>query len=105
MTLEFDQSYHLAVSDVKVDSHLNPTRMKVCIKTDPFRQDFWGATQRMLCPVETVLDFLVMRGYDPGPLFKFQDEKFLTRTVFVAKLQVALSAAGLSREEVCGLQL
>ena len=60
---EFDQSYHLGVSDVKVDSHINPTHMEVRIeasKTDPFHQGFTvqlGATQRTLCLTETILGF------------------------------------------------
>ena len=91
---EFDQSYHLGVSNVKVDSHINPTHMEVRIKaskTDPFRQGFTvqlGATQR------TLRVFLVLRGTDPGPLFKLENGKFLTRAMFVEKLRTALSVAG-----------
>ena len=105
---EFDQSTHLCLTDVKVDSHLKPSRLEICIKaskTDPFRQGFTihlGATYRALCPVEAMLGFLILRGDGPGALFKWQSGKFLTRAVFVDKLRSALTAAGHSAEKYAG---
>ncbi len=49
-------------------------------KTDPFRKGidlFIGKTESDLCPVAAILGYLVARGSQPGPLFVFQDGRFL----------------------------
>ena len=66
-------------------------------RADPFRQGmdiFVGRTGNELCPVAATLAYMVQRGPGPGPLFKFQDGKPLTRQRFVARAREALSSAG-----------
>ena len=68
----------LAVDSVAIDSIHDPHIVRIHLrksKTDPFRQ---GATISLprteddLCPVATILTWLVYRGNSPGPLFLFQ---------------------------------
>ena len=50
-------------------------------KTDPFRKGiclFLGKTATNLCPVAAMLNYLVVRGSQDGPLFIFKDGSFLT---------------------------
>ena len=57
----------------------------ICIKqskTDPFRLGVTvrvGVIQHRLCPVSALVRFLARRGPRPGPLFLFQDGRYLTR--------------------------
>ena len=52
--------------------------------------------------MEAILSFLVLRGTGPGPLFKFENGKFLTRAKFVDKLRAALSMAGYPEKKYAG---
>jgi len=103
---EFDQSTHLSLTDIKVDSHLKPSQLEIRIrasKTDPFHQGFTihlGATY--LCPVEAMLGFLILRGDGPGTLFKCQSGKYIMRAVSEDKLCSALTAAGHSAVKYAG---
>ena len=66
-------------------------------KTDPFRVGidiFVGKTENELCPVTAVLSYMVARGDGPGPFFRFQDGKLLTRARFVSKVKETLTVAG-----------
>jgi len=77
-------------------------------KTDLFCWGFTvqlGVTQRRLCPVEAILSFLVLRGTGPGPLFKFENGKFLTRAKVVDKLHAALSMASYPRKSMLATAL
>ena len=74
-------------------------------KTDPFRigvDVFVGRTNCKLCPVAAVLSYMTIRGQTPGPLFMFQDGKFLTRPRFVTEVKTALTAAGVDRAGYSG---
>ena len=42
-----------------------------------------GRTDKALCPVSAVLAYMAVRGPGPGPLFQFQDGRFLTRARLV----------------------
>ena len=53
-----------------------------------------GRTGNELCPVAATSAYMVQRGPGPGPLFKFQDGKPLTRQRFVARAREALTSAG-----------
>ena len=82
---DYDESTHLSLKDISVDSCSNPRLIKVHIKqlkTDPFRQGvdiFLGATDSPICPVAGILPYLAVRGSQPGPLFITNDGKNLTR--------------------------
>ena len=74
-------------------------------KTDPFRQGvdiFVGRTGNELCPVVATLAYMVQRRPGPGPLFKFQDGKPLTRQRFVARVREALTSAGVDSSAYSG---
>lgn len=96
----FDSGAHLSFSDVSVDSTVSPKVLRVRIKaskTDPFRVGvdiFIGRTDNELCPVSAVLAYMSLRGPGPGPLFRFEDGKALTRSRLVGKLREAIQAAG-----------
>ena len=99
---KFDPMIHLAYGDVTVNSHQDPQYLEVKIKaskTDPFRQGvtiYLGKGSRSLCPVAVNLGYMVVRGSQPRPFFKYKDGKALTRDCFVQAVQVALSAMGLN---------
>jgi len=82
-------AYHLAFGDVVVDNRTVPTHIQVRIKpskTDSFRPGVTvhiGKTDNCLCPVIEVLAYMVARGAGPGPLFRWEDGRFLTREAFV----------------------
>lgn len=105
---EFDPGQHLSFADVSVDNRSHPTVLAVQIKqskTDPFRQGttiFMGRTDTALCPVAAVLAFMAMRGPGEGPLFRFQDNRPLTRQRLVAAICAALAEAGLKPENYAG---
>ena len=103
----YDPSVHLAVEDVAIDNASNPTSLEIHIKqskTDPFRrgvQLYVGRTGTDLCPVAAVLSYLVVRGTGPGPLFKFEDGRHLTRSRFVEVVREGLQKAGLDSKDYC----
>ena len=85
---QYDESCHLFLSSISVDSRVNPQLLKLIIKqskTDPFRKGvsvFLGATGENLCPVRGILPYLAIRGNHLGPLFIFEDGRSLTRHRF-----------------------
>ncbi len=63
---------------------------------------FIGKTESDLRPVAAILGYLVARGSQPGPLFVFQDGRFLTRKRLVSEVREALQTAGLDQSLYCG---
>ncbi len=53
-----------------------------------------GRTGNELCPVAAVLAYMALRGPGSGPLFRFQDGRYLTRSRLVANLKQAISGGG-----------
>ena len=104
----FDQTTHLAPSDVSLDNLTSPSKMFVTIKaskTDPFRSGVTlvlGATNRDLCPIGATLHYLSIRGTGNGPLFKFEDGSFLYRDRFVAEVRKLLRSAGIEASQYSG---
>ena len=80
----FDPSSHLAFVDVCADNVVTPHYLEVRIKaskTDPFWQGvskFLGATGRDVCPVASILSYMVLRGHDSGSFFRFSNGIGLT---------------------------
>ncbi len=97
----FDEGAHLSFNDVAPDSLSNPTALQVRLKaskTDPFRLGvdiYVGKTGNSLCPVSSVLRYMVARGPGSGPFFRFENGTPLTRLKFVQKVKEALTLAGL----------
>ena len=112
MTVPSDSSYdpavHLSRSDVAANNPAAPTVLRISIKqskTDPFRQGvdlFLGKTSTSLCPVGALLNYLVVRGPEPGPLFQYKDGRFLTRQRFVEAVKAALQRAGVDQTKYNG---
>ena len=104
----YDEGAHLGFRDVAVDNLQDPKSVRVRIKaskTDPFRMGvdvYVGKTGNQLCPVAAMLAYLIARGAGPGPLFRFQDGKPLTRVRLVAKVREALAAAGVDHTPYSG---
>ena len=97
----YDEGAHLTFSDVAVDSTSNPSALQIHLKaskTDPFRTGidiYVGRTGCPLCPVTAVLRYMVMRGSQAGPFFRFADRSPLTRPKFVNRVKQALTQAGM----------
>jgi len=97
----FDDSAHLSLRDISVDSRSNPTTIWLTIKqskTDPFRAGVklcLTRTESIVCPVKALLPYLAVRGSSPGPLFTFSDHTYLTRPRFKTVLSATLKQAGL----------
>ena len=92
----YDSEVHLNLSDLAVDSHNEPTVVRIRIKqskTDPFRQGvdiYLGRTDSAICPVKALVHYITIHKPGPGPLFILSMGPPLTRTYLVANLQAAL---------------
>ena len=71
----YNPDVHLSLGDLVLDSHTNPTLVRVRIKqskTDPFRHGvniYLGTTVKDLCPVQALIQFLAFCLLGTGPLF------------------------------------
>ena len=107
-TDKWDAAGTLMLEDVALDDRENPRVAKLRIKaskTDQWRTGvdvFLGSTGNRLCPVTALLAYLVVRGSEPGPLFRFASGAYLTRESFVKEVRAALSKAGVVSSEYCG---
>ena len=105
---EYDATVHLSFGDVRLDNTTDPQFLEVTIKaskTDPFRQGvqvYLGRTNTDLCPVAAVLSYMVYRGTDSGPFFRYTRIRALTRERFVGDVRSALQAAGIDWERYSG---
>ena len=82
----FNPATHMVVSDLQVDSLVDPTCLRVhikCSKTDPFRKGcdiYVGRGDSMICPLAAVCQYLKIRGSTSGPLFLFHNGHPLSRS-------------------------
>ena len=96
----WDFTSDLLREDVMVDSIETPRMIRLHLrvsKTDQFREGsdvYLPRTYCRLCPVAALLSWMVVRGCEPGPLFRFSSGKPLTRSDFVTELKGALSSTG-----------
>ena len=75
------------------------------LKPDTFRkgvQIYLGRTDSDLCPVAATLNYMVRRGNDSGPFFRYSRSRFLTRERFVSEVRRALAAAGIDSSKYAG---
>ena len=92
----YDESSHLSLKDILVDSRTNPRLIKVTIKqskTDPFYKGvnlYLAATDLSICPVFGILPYLAARGAKAGLLFITEKGKVLTRQIFSDKIDTVL---------------
>ena len=91
-----------------VDSIQAPTPLRITLKqfkTDQFRQGvevFVGQTSCSLCPVAAVLAYIVVRGDQTGPFFRFRDNTPLTKAKFTTKIRATVQAIGLPYHDFAG---
>ena len=103
----YSASDHLSMGDIAFDCKRNPALLRVSIKkskTDPFRKGvslYLGRTAAELCPVASMVKYLEKRGTAPGPLFKFEDGRTLTRTRFVEWVRKGLVKVGVDSSKYC----
>ena len=96
----FDPTMHLTTSDITIDSHTDPSLVRVHLKaskTDQFKQGmgvFLGKTDKDLCPLAALLNYLAARPPITGPLLVTSDGKPLTKPMLVKLLKATLESAG-----------
>ena len=88
----YDPLVHLCLNDVSINFHRQLLLVTIkASKTDPFREGLQirlTATNHHLCPVTAMVRFLAVRGQQQGPLFRFENGRFLTRSHVTAILKV-----------------
>ena len=103
---DYDPRCHLSFDDVCVDNRANPSFLRVRIlKTDPFRQGvdiYVGHTENELCPVKAVLAYMASSNSKQGPLFQWEDGRYLAKEAFVAAMRQALAEVGLDSISYAG---
>ena len=103
----FKPECHLTPADISVDSHTNPSVMRIHLKqskTDQLRVGidlFVGRTFNDLCPVAAMLAYLSIRGQTVGPLFRIEGQ-CLTREALVKWLRATLLQAGIDPTHFSG---
>ena len=104
----FDPSAHLCLADISVNDAQQPSIIRLHLKaskTDPFRQGVdvhVGRTGSALCPVAALLNYLAIRGTNPGLLFHYQDGAPLTKCKFTSSFRKALSSRGIDSSLYAG---
>ena len=103
----YDSAVHLSYKDISVDNPDNPRVIRITIKqskTDPFCKGvdlYVGRTFTDLCPVSSLLNYLIIRNTTDGPLFQFRDGRPLTRQRLVTAVREALQQAGIDQSKYC----
>lgn len=49
--------------------------------------------------ISALLVYLVVRGVAPGPLFRFQDGRFLTKQLFIDRVRMGLDTLGINSKD------
>ena len=112
LTTPDDTNYYtqkrLSVGDITIDSHCNPTVLRIFLKTSKTDCEFKGVhifvgkTGDDLCPVAAVTAFLAIRGNSPGPMFQFKDRTLSTKQRFIFHIRSALQSAGIDPTQYAG---
>ena len=101
----FDSAVHLTTQDISVVDLKKPSCLVVAIKASKTDQSRVGVslcvekTGDLLCPV---LAYLVRKGMESGPLFRFEDYSPLTRSKLVELLRSTLTRAGMNCSSYSG---
>ena len=97
----FDPSRNLSCKDISIDSHVDPSVIRIKLnhsKTDQFGVGafiFLSRTGLDLCPVSAFLNYLTVRPSTPGPLFVFSNGSCLSKTKLTQALNRVLTTAGI----------
>ena len=98
----------ISPQDVSVDSHQNTRVVSIPLrqtKADPFGTGVTinlGRMDHVICPVTALLDYLALRGQDPGPLFLFKDGSTLSKARLLSSIRTALAMHGLDTRQLMG---
>ena len=105
---QYDPSENLSFRDIAFDSREHPSTLRIHLKaskTDPFHLGmdvFVGKTSNDLCPIAAMVCYLSLRSGRDGPLFVYEDGKFLTRESLVACIREALNMSGVDAANYSG---
>ena len=97
----FDPSAHLSCQDIRIDSHIHPSAIRLLIKkskTDQYSSGayiFQARTNTDLCPVTAILNYLAIHPATLGPMFIFEDGAYLSRQKLVQSFNRSLAATGI----------
>ena len=86
--------------DVTFNHASQPTLLKIhlhvakCYQFGKGTDVFIGKTGNAICPVDTCLAYVAIRGAFPGPFFRTRDSKPLLKSSFVSELRKVLTALG-----------
>ena len=98
----------MSCADIAIDSHLNPTTIRVyikCSKTDQFHEGihiYISKTDNDLCLVAAMVSYLAHRPSSPGPLFILKDGRVLTKSKLIELVRQALQQAGIQSKTYSG---
>ena len=96
----FDPAIHLTVNDIQTDLLFNTSSFRIHIKfskMDPFHQRCYiyiDSGKQDLFPVRALVQYLHLRGSNPGPLFLLSDDTPLTRQWLASSIRSIFSSAG-----------
>ncbi len=105
---EFDKKAHMTWGDLQLEKAKSPVWIGVRIKESKTDRLRVGAsvtlhrTDRDICPVRAVLEFMVCRGSGPGPFFTGGGGGSLTRRDFVVEVRKALVERGIPESGISG---
>ncbi len=106
--VKFDGKAHLTWEDVQLEDVASPRWIRVRIKESKTNRLRVGAfvtlqrTDRDICPVRAVLEFMAIRAPGQGPFFTGQDGVGLTRRDFVVEVRRALVEKGVPEAGISG---
>ena len=109
LTTPDDSNYcaqkHLSPGDIAIDSHCNPSVLRIFLKTSKTDRELkgvhiFGGKTGDLCTVAAVTAFLAIRGNSQGPMFK--DRKPLTKQRFISHIRKALWSPGIDPTKYAG---
>lgn len=107
----YNPRVHLSYEDISVDRQDNPRLITLRIKKSKTDQFCAGSevslarTDQDICPVAAMLSYLAVRRDQPGPLFLFEDGRFLTQHSLISSMRLALSSLGLDPNTYSGHSL
>ena len=107
----FNPKEHLLFEDLAIDNPGNIQLITLRIKkskTDQFRKGADIALARTgqdICPVAALLAYLAIRKGHAGPLFHFEDGKYLTQASLTKHMREALTRLGIDEDLYAGHSL
>jgi len=105
---DFNPATSLAWGDVAVDNPTAPRMLQFHLKKSKCDQFGMGAdivvgvTGATLCPVKAILEYIELRGNQPGPFFLNTAKGAVTKPWFIAQIRSILSQLGLPQHHYAG---